>query len=151
MRIARDDPARDDVRALLADHLADMDATSPPGSVHALDHVALADPAVTFWTLRADGVVLGTAALKELDVTHGELKSMRTAATARGRGVATALLGHVLVEARGRGYARVSLETGSQDFFAAAHRLYRRHGFVDCGPFGEYSDDPNSLYLSLTL
>jgi len=151
IEIAVDDPARDDVVQLLTDHLADMHATSPPESVHALDVEALVVPAITFWTARRDGALLGCAALKELDATHGEVKSMRTASAARGSGVATALLRRVLDEARRRGYARVSLETGSQDFFAPARRLYTRHGFAECGPFGDYVLDPHSVFFTREL
>lgn len=151
MDIAIDDPARADVLALLAEHLADMHATSPPESVHALDVDALRVPAVTFWTARRDGVLLGCAALKELEPDHGEVKSMRTATAARGAGVATALLRHVVAEAEDRGYARLSLETGSQDFFAPARRLYARHGFTECGPFADYVLDPHSVFFSRAL
>lgn len=161
MNIAPDSPARDDVRRLLDEHLADMFATSPADSVHALDHSALLAPSVTFWTARDEaGTLLGCGALSELDGAgdipgagprHGEIKSMRTAAPARGKGVASALLDTVLAEARRRGYARVSLETGSQDFFAPARRLYTRHGFAECGPFGSYTLDPNSVFMTLDL
>jgi putative acetyltransferase len=151
MDLAIDDPARDDVALLVDEHLADMHATSPPESVHALDVVALQVPTVTFWTARRDGALLGCAALKELAPTHGEVKSMRTAAAVRGAGVATALLLHVLDEARRRGYTRLSLETGSQDFFAPARRLYVRHGFTECGPFADYVPDPNSVFLTREL
>ncbi|PZS30976.1 MAG: GNAT family N-acetyltransferase [Pseudonocardiales bacterium] len=151
MNIEIDDLSRPDVHLLLAEHLADMHATSPPQSVHALDLTGLLDSAVTVWTLWDDDVVLGCAALKELSPVDGEIKSMRTAAAARGRGVATRLLSHVLAEARHRGYQRVSLETGTQDFFAAARRLYASHGFVACPPFGDYAADPNSTYFTLGL
>lgn len=151
MRIRVDDLTHPAVHALLREHLADMVATSPPDSVHALDLTGLRDPAVTVWTAWTGDVVLGCAALKELDPAHGEVKSMRTAAAARGTGVATHLLRHLLEEARARGYRRLSLETGSQDFFAPARRLYRRHGFVDCPPFAVYTDDPNSTYLTREL
>jgi putative acetyltransferase len=151
MDIAIDDPTRDDVMTLLAEHLADMHAMSPPESVHALDVEALKVPTVTFWTARRDGVLLGCAALNELSREHGEVKSMRTATAARGAGVATALLGHVVDEARRRGYTRLSLETGSQEFFAPARRLYARHGFTECGPFGDYVLDPYSRFFTRGL
>ena len=150
-RIEIDDLTRPAVRALLAQHLADMHATSPPESVHALDLTGLSDPRVTVWTLWDGDDVLGCAALAELTATHGEIKSMRTTAGARRRGVATRLLSTVIAEARRRGYRRVSLETGTQPFFEAAHRLYERHGFVPCGPFADYLPDPNSRYFTLTL
>ena len=151
MEIERDDLSRDAVHNLLAEHLADMHATSPRGSVHALDLTGLTDPAVTVWTLWNDAAVLGCAALKELSTVDGEIKSMRTSTAARGRGVATRLLTHLIDEARRRGYERLSLETGSQDFFAPARQLYRRHGFVAFPTFGNYVSDPNSTYLTLTL
>lgn len=149
--IDRDDPGRGDVQQLLSEHLADMYATSPAESVHALDSAALAGPAITFWTAREDAEVLGCAALKELQRGRGEIKSMRTASHARGRGIATLLLTHVLAEARLGGYHRLYLETGSQDFFAPARRLYQRHGFSICPPFADYGDDPNSVYMTLDL
>ena len=154
--IDRDDPARADVHRLLSEHLADMFATSPAESVHALDHSALSDPSITFWTAREDGTLLGCGALKHLGaapgtVRHGEIKSMRTAGHARGRGVASALLGEVLAEARRREYTRISLETGPQDYFASARRLYARHGFTECGPFGSYTLDPYSVFMTLEL
>ncbi len=151
MRIELDDVSRPEVHAVLAEHLSDMYATSPAESVHALDVTALTDPAVTVWTLWDDGVVLGCAALKQLTARHAEVKSMRTTAAARGRGVATKLLVHVLDEGRRRGYERLSLETGTQDFFAPARRLYARHGFVACPPFGEYVTDPHSAFFTLAL
>lgn len=151
MLIGADDPLRPDVLALLEEHLADMRATSPPESVHALDPTDLAGPGLTFWTLRDDGVLLGCAALKELDPQHAEIKSMRTAAAARRRGVASLLLDHVLATARERGYARLSLETGTQDFFAPARALYLSRGFTECGPFGSYALDPHSAFFSRPL
>ena len=151
MRIGVDDLSRPAIHALLEEHLADMYATSPEDSVHALDVTALLVPTITVWTLWDGDDLLGCVALKEHTPGDGEVKSMRTAATARGQGVATRLLVHLLDEARRRGYARVSIETGPQDFFAAARRLYLRHGFVPCGPFANYRLDPHSLYLTLAL
>jgi putative acetyltransferase len=150
-RIEIDDLSRPAVRALVAQHLAEMHATSPPESVHALDLSGLSDPRVTMWTLWEGDDVLGCAALAELTACHGEIKSMRTDATARHRGVATRLLSTVIGEARRRGYRQLSLETGTQPFFEAAHRLYERYGFVPCGPFGDYLPDPNSRYFTLAL
>ncbi|MGY3320952.1 putative acetyltransferase [Arthrobacter sp. TE12231] len=126
MLIERDTPEREDVRQLLAGHLADMYATSPPESVHALDPAALAGPGVSFWTAREGSRLLGCAAMKHLATGDGEIKSMRTAEPARGQGVAAALLRHLLAEARSSGYRRLFLETGSHEFFAPARRLYTR-------------------------
>jgi putative acetyltransferase len=150
--VAVEDPTAADVLALLQEHLDDMYETSPPESVHALDVERLRVPEITFVTARtADGALFGCGALKQHDATLGELKSMRTTAAARGRGVAAAILGYLLDVARDRGLERVSLETGSEDYFAPARRLYARHGFVPCGPFAGYTDDPNSVYLTIAL
>lgn len=152
MRITTESPAGRDVRALLDEHLAEMHATSPPQSVHALDHSALLAPSITFWTARdEDGPLLGCVALSELTPGHGEVKSMRTAVPARGRGVGSALVRHVLAEARSRGYSRLSLETGTQEYFAPARRLYARHGFTPCGPFAGYAPDPCSTFMTVPL
>lgn len=151
IRIQRDDPRRRDVQDLLAGHLADMFATSPAESVHALDPEALAGPEITFWTARREAELLGCGALKAISRGHGEIKSMRTAVFARGQGIATQLLAHILEFARDSGYERLSLETGSQEFFAPARRLYQRHGFTLCAPFAGYVPDPNSVFLTLAL
>ena len=139
------------VLRLLEDHLADMFAESPPESVHALDVSGLQHAAVTFWVVTEGDTVLGCVALKELDATHGELKSMRTDAAARGRGLGRLLLEHVLAVAAARGYTRMSLETGSQEFFRPARTLYARYGFVETGPFGDYRLDPLSVFMTREL
>ena len=144
MQIAQDDPTRADVTALLREHLADMVATSPPESVHALDIDALLHPSITFVTARRDSLLLGCAALKELDPAHAEIKSMRTTAAARGTGVGRALLAHLINLARNRGHTRLSLETGTQTYFEPARALYRTAGFIQTGPFASYTVDPNS-------
>lgn len=151
MQIAVEDPAGPEVAAFLGEHLADMYATSPPESVHALDVEALRGPTVTFWTARSQGGLLGCGALKEIGPDHGEIKSMRTAAAVRGQGVGAALLEHVVATARVRGYTRLSLETGTQEYFAPARRLYLRGGFAECGPFGNYTLDPSSAYFTREL
>lgn len=151
IEIETDDLTSQDVLDLLAEHLRDMHASSPACSVHALDVSGLRDPAVTVWTARRGGELLGCGALKELDAAHGEVKSMRTTAAARGTGVGRALLDHLVGAARARGYRRLSLETGSQDAFEPARRLYARAGFEPCPPFAGYSDDPNSAYFTLEL
>lgn len=154
--IDRDDPARQGVHQLLSEHLADMFATSPAESVHALDHSALSAPSITFWTAREAGALLGCGALKLLDSPpgspgYGEIKSMRTTARARGRGVATLMLRHILDDARARNLDCVFLETGSEDYFAPARRLYLRNGFTECPPFADYTLDPNSVFMELSL
>ena len=149
--IAVDDPSAGDVCALLERHLAFAAATTPPEDVHALDVNGLLDPAVTLFSFRAGGELLGVAALKRLDDRHAELKSMHTAEAARRRGVGRALVDHVVDVARGRGYRRLSLETGSGAAFAAARALYADAGFAVCGPFADYPDSPNSAYMTLIL
>lgn len=150
--ISVDDPTSPDVLPLLAEHLTDMHATSPAESVHALDPSSLAAPGITFWTARdAAGTLLGCAALKDLGSADSELKSMRTTVAARGRGVGAALLAHVLAAAAAGGIRTVHLETGTEDYFAPARRLYERAGFVECPPFADYVLDPHSVFYRLAL
>lgn len=151
MRIDLDDPERDDVRALLEEHLRDMHAITPAGSVHALDVRRLKVPSITFWSVRDGDTLLGCGALKELDATHGEVKSMRTPAALRHRGAGRAMIAHLIEVARARGYARLSLETGATAPFVPARRLYESVGFTACGRFGDYPDDPHSVFLTLVL
>ena len=150
-RIVEDDLSDPKVHALLNTHLSAMYATSPPESVHALDLGELRSPDVTLWTAWDGDDLMGCAALKALDDTHGEVKSMRTARAYLRQGVASAILRHIIAEARRRGYTRLSLETGSMDFFAPAHQLYRSFGFTTCEPFGAYKPDPNSTFMTLVL
>ncbi|CCN49302.1 putative Acyl-CoA N-acyltransferase [Vibrio nigripulchritudo MADA3029] len=140
-----------EIVALLNEHLEDMYATSPPESVHALDLDALKKPDITFWSAWDEGELLGCAALKQLDETHAEIKSMRTTRTARNRGVASQLLKHVLNVAKERNYSRLSLETGSMEFFKPARTLYEKHGFEYCPPFADYQPDPNSEFMTKKL
>ncbi|MEO5774508.1 MAG: GNAT family N-acetyltransferase [Sphingomicrobium sp.] len=140
-----------DVVALLALHFAAMRAASPPEACHVLPSDGLRDPALTFWSAREDGKLVGVGALKELEPGHGEVKSMRTAAERLGRGVGGAILAHIVDEARRRGYRRLSLETGSTSEFAAALRLYERDGFEPCGPFGGYPESPFTRFFSRRL
>ena len=152
MLLIRPDDLRDPaVAALLEEHLKDMRAASPPESKHALDLDGLRKPGITFWTAWDGDLLVGCGALKELDPTHGEIKSMRTTAAYRGRGVASATLGRITDEAARRGYRRLSLETGSGDFFAPARALYAKFGFVVCEPFGEYKPDPNSCFMTKSI
>ena len=139
------------VAALLAAHVADMRRYSPPDSVHTLDLDRLRTPDLRFWSVWEGEEVLGCGALRELDRRHGELKSMRTAAEHRGRGVGALVLEHLVAQAVARGYSRLSLETGSPAEFAPARRLYARRGFVECGPFGPYAADEFSVFMTLDL
>ncbi len=151
MLIREDDLSGPEIKALLEAHLDLMRSISPPESVHALDLEALRAPEVTFWTLWDGAALLGCGALKQLDPTHGEIKSMHTAAAAHGRGVARKMVEHILEEAQRRGYRRLSLETGATEDFAAARGLYNGFGFTTCGPFADYVLDPFSAFMTLEL
>ena len=140
-----------DVQALLDFHFREMRGTSPPDACHVLPIDGLRDPAVTLWSVREDGELLGVGALKELGDDHGEIKSMRTAPAAVGRGVGRSLLLHIISEARSRGHKRLSLETGSTEVFAAALRLYESEGFVPCGPFADYKATPFTRFFTREL
>ncbi|HHF3037317.1 TPA: GNAT family N-acetyltransferase [Vibrio diabolicus] len=151
MRIETDNLERPQVLALLEEHLQDMYATSPPESVHALDVSKLKLPSITFWTGWDGEQLLGCVAISQLEDGHAELKSMRTTPSARKQRVASRLLNHVIEQAKHQGIQRLSLETGSMAFFEPAHRLYEKHGFVYCEPFGDYQPDPNSRFMTLAL
>lgn len=151
LRIVANDLAGPEIAALLTEHLTDMAAQSPAESVFALDIDALRRPEITFWSGWDGDTLAGCAALKHLDDEHAEIKSMRTAATHKRRGVASILLRHLLAEATARGYRRVSLETGTPEFFVPAQKLYAAHGFEFCGPFGDYQLDPYSHFMTRTL
>lgn len=151
MLIRLDDLRGPEIARLLQVHLDFMAALSPPESRHVLDLDGLRAPEVTFWTAWRDGTLLGCGALKELTTGHGEIKSMHTAQTARGQGVAAAILATIMAEARQRNYRRLSLETGSMAGFRPAHKLYQRYGFMDCLPFGDYIADPNSVFMTLEI
>jgi len=140
-----------EVQELLAEHLRDMYAISPPESVHALPLDGLRAPGITFWTVWSQGQLVGCGALKELGPREGEVKSMRTARTHRRSGVGKAMLEHILQEASRRAYHRLSLETGSQPEFEPARQLYEHYGFTYCPPFGEYRNDPNSVFLTRVM
>jgi putative acetyltransferase len=151
MDIRVDDLTGREIAALLAEHLRSMYEQSPPESVHALGIERLRRSDITMWSAWENGELLGCAALKELDPHHGEVKSMRTATRHLRKGVAAALLRHILAVAKRRSYRRLSLETGSQPAFAPARNLYAQFGFEPCGPFADYRDDPNSVYMTRTL
>lgn len=151
LEIRLDDLAGPEIRALLEEHLRNMRSISPPGSVHALDLGGLRAPGIAFWTVWSNGALVGCGALKELAPDHGEVKSMRTAAAHRRRGVARALLAYILAEAAQRRYARVSLETGAAPPFEPARRLYESFGFRYCAPFDGYAEDPNSVFMTKRL
>ena len=151
MNIKIDDLKGPEIYELLQEHLQSMARHSPPESVHALDIEALRKPEITFWTVWESGELLGCGALKELDSQHGEIKSMRTSSLYLRRGVARNLLNHIIEEAKGRGYSRLSLETGSMKAFEPARKLYSNFGFTYCEPFADYAEDPNSVFMTREL
>lgn len=151
LRFIRDDLAGEEVRALLALHLAEMHTWSPPCKVHAMPVERLRQSDVTFWSAWMGDSLAGCGALKHLDRDHGEIKSMRAHPDWRGKGVGKAILLHLLDQARARGYARVSLETGRPEPFLPARRLYESHGFAECPPFGDYVSDAFSLCMTREL
>lgn len=151
MKILTDDLTHPAIHALLEEHLRSMHEQSPRESVHALDLERLRDPSITFWAAWDGDDLLGCGALRELDAAHGEIKSMRTPNALRRRGAGRALLHHIVMVAKERGYQRLYLETGSQDSFRPAQRLYESAGFTACGPFGDYKEDRHSMFMTLAL
>ncbi len=144
-----DDLTGSEVIELLRFHRAEMERVTPRAeSMHALDLDGLRHPDVVFWTLRDEGRLAGCAAIKRLDETHGEIKSMRTAEGYQRRGVAAAMLAHIERESAAMGLAKLSLETGTEDYFAPARALYERCGFIYCDPFADYVLDPLSVFMT---
>lgn len=151
MDIRRGTLSDERILELLRYHFKTCHEVTPPGSAHVFDVTRLAAPGIDFWSAWEGEVLLGVGAMKPLDETQGEVKSMHTAEAARRRGVASALLRHIIATSRERGLKRLSLETGSFGYFAPAVALYKSHGFEECPPFGDYKPDPNSVFLTLAL
>jgi len=151
MRIVVDDLTGPEIAEFLAEHVREMRSVTPLESKHALDLDALRRPDVTFWTVLDGDAVVGCGALKRLDASHGELKSMRTSTVRKRSGIASMLLGHIIGEAERMAFTRLSLETGSDDFFLPARTLYEKFGFAYCAPFADYRPDPNSVFMTRPL
>jgi putative acetyltransferase len=151
MRIAVDDLSGPDIAEFLAEHLRQMRSITPPESKHALDLDGLRSPEVTMWSVRDGDVLLGCGAIQRLDARHAELKSMRTSPARARSGIASRLLTHILDEARRMGFTRLSLETGTAEFFLPARRLYEKFGFDYCAPFADYRPDPHSAFMTKLL
>ena len=151
MDVRLDNLESPEVLALLREHLEALAPTAPAESRHALDLAGLRSHDVTFWSIWNGQSLAGFGALKHLSESHAEVKSMRTAASYLRRGVASQLLQHLVQEAGARGYSRLSLETGSMEYFEPARRLYSSFGFTPCPPFGSYKPDPNSVFMALQL
>jgi putative acetyltransferase len=139
------------VQALLDHHARTARSETAVGSAHALDLDGLMSTDVRFWSAWDGDTLLGVGALQRLAQSHGEIKSMHTVEASRRLGVGTAMLRHIIDAARMMGMTRLSLETGSWAYFNPARSLYRKHGFVECPPFGEYVEDPNSVFMTLEL
>lgn len=137
------------VQALLSHHFHSARAETAPGSAHALDLSGLKSTDIHFWTAWDEDRVIAIGALKRLSESHAEVKSMHTEQLHRKKGVGSAMLRHIIAKARQMGLSRLSLETGSWPYFNAAREFYRRHGFVECPPFGTYVSDPNSVFMTL--
>jgi putative acetyltransferase len=148
--IRQDDPRAPHVADLLAHHLEELRSVMGEYA-QALDASGLSAAAVTFWTVWQGDALAGFGALKQLDDRHGEVKSMRAAPAARGTGVGRAIMLHIIAEGRRRGYARLSLETGTAPLHAPAISLYRSAGFVPCEPFADYRASPHNQFMSLDL
>ena len=151
MLIKIDDLSGPEVAQILMEHLAEMYAVSPPESVHALDLNKLRQRKISFWSVWDAKHLAGCGAIKEFEAGHAEIKSMRTANAYRGKGVAVKLMEHILSVAAERKYHRLSLETGPQEFFLPARKLYERFGFEYCGPFGDYAEDPYSAFMTKAI
>ena len=151
VEVKRDDLSGPEIAALIAIHARTMLAASPPESCHILPLEGLRDPSVTVWSLWDGKTLVGCGALKDLGGGHGEIKSMHTLEARRGEGLGRRMLEHILAEARRRGYSALWLETGSTAAFWPATALYEAYGFAPCAPFGDYVDDPNSLFMHLVL
>jgi putative acetyltransferase len=151
MRIVEGDLRDPRVVDLLHIHLTSARAETAPGSAHALDLTGLQSPDISFWTIWDDETLLGVGALKRLTADHGEVKSMHTAQSMRGKGAGTAMLRQIIATARASGISRLSLETDSWEYFRPARAFYRSHGFIECPPFADYVLDPNSVFMSLDL
>ena len=146
-----DDLSGPQIARFLAEHVQQMRSITPPESKHALDLDALSTPDVTFWSVMDGDAIVGCGAIKALDAGHAEVKSMRTAPARQRSGVASLLLEHIIAEATRRGFTRLSLETGSAEFFRPARKLYEKFGFDYCGPFAAYRPDPNSVFMTRAL
>lgn len=149
--ISQESPLTPDLAHLMARHTADMHADTPPESIHMMDAGQLNIPQVQFFVGRIGGAAVAMGAIKVIDATHAEVKSMHVLAEYRGKGLSKAMLNHLIAAARASGFARLSLETGTQPMFAPARQLYAKAGFVECPPFEGYALDPNSFYMTLRL
>jgi putative acetyltransferase len=151
LKIVLDDLSGPQICDFLQEHVLHMRSITPLESKHALDLDALRQPGITFWSVMDGDALVGCGAIKKLDASHAEVKSMRSAPARQRSGIASLLLGHIIAEATRMGFTRLSLETGSTEFFRPARNLYAKFGFGYCGPFADYRPDPNSVFMTRTL
>jgi putative acetyltransferase len=151
LRIVLDDLSGPEIAAFLDEHVQDMRSITPLESKYALDLDGLRRPEITFWSVLDDQKVVGCAAIKRLDAGHAELKSMRTAPARKRGGIASRLLGYIITEAKGMGFTRLSLETGTDEFFRPARTLYEKFGFVYCEPFADYRPSAYNTFMTRAL
>jgi putative acetyltransferase len=151
MVIVVDDLSSAQIAGFLHEHVQEMRSSAPLDSDHTIDLDGLREPGVTFWSAWDGESVVGCGAIKSLDPVHAELKSMRTAPARKRNGIASRLLEHILTEAKRMGFTRLSLETGSAEFFSPARKLYEKHGFEYCEPFAAYKPDRNSVFMTRAL
>ncbi|WP_240415609.1 GNAT family N-acetyltransferase [Paenibacillus periandrae] len=151
MEFKIDDLTGTEIIALISEHVQSMFEHSPPESVHVLNLDGLKAPEITLWSAWEQGNLLGCGALKELERDHGEIKSMRTSTQHLRKGIASQMLAYIIEEAKQRGYRRLSLETGSMEAFEPARKLYEQFGFEYGSPFADYTEDPNSVFMTKKL
>jgi putative acetyltransferase len=151
MKIIVDDLSGTEIAAFLQEHVDEMRSITPIEAAYALDLDGLRRPGITFWSVLDEDRLVGCGALKRLDAGHAELKSMRTRPARKRTGVASRLLEHIIDEAARTGYTRLSLETGTDEFFLPARRLYEKFGFAYCGPFADYTPSPHNTFMTRTL
>ena len=151
LTIVVDDLSGPQIAAFLAEHIKEMRSITPLESKYALDLDGLRAPGITFWSVMDGDTVVGCGAIKRLDAGHAEVKSMRTSSTRRRSGVASLLLAHIIAEARRMGFTRLSLETGTAEFFLPARRLYEKFGFTSCEPFAGYQPSPHNTFMTRLL
>tara|TARA_B100001996_G_scaffold164019_1_gene125078 strand:- start:1496 stop:1951 length:456 start_codon:yes stop_codon:yes gene_type:complete len=140
-----------EVNNLLTKHFIELRSVSPEGSAHVLDIPGLKTPSIKFWSLWDNNQLIGCGALKFLDETHGEFKSIRVADKHRKKGMGEKIISHLITEAKKIGIKRLSIETGAGEFFSPARKLFKKFGFKACKPFAHYKEDPNSCYFDLEI
>jgi putative acetyltransferase len=151
LTIVPESPLTPDLTLLMQRHTMAMHAQTPPESIHMMDAGKLAQPGIWFFVMRDSGAPIGMGAVKKIDDSHAEIKSMHVLRERRGQGLSRRMLEHLVGHALEQGFTRLSLETGSQPAFAPARGLYANSGFAECGPFEGYGPDPNSVFMTRVI